>query len=417
MKFILLFSILFCVTLLNAQTNLVTFDGADGTTFNWKLVNDPVMGGLSNSTWNIDVSGGIARWSGEVKIVPSLQAPGFCNAETTDGMGIKKIFNDVSQYSHLEIKARASMDADGYKVSFAADTLNPQFASFKAPFELPGDNQWHLIAIPFTGFSNDWSAYTGDCFTKDPSGKQHYCCDDDHPEVCPTTKNLKDIQQIGLWVEGSANKFDFEVAWIRGGYGNTTLSRTGAIIDDCVPVENKKKFSTDLPTVGDFICSAPPQNKLLYNVSNRYDSTGLPIPMADGEDLVTAICCDSAFAPYAEPNGFYARPDVQFFNHLNKNEVTTFYDPVCGIPLFQAPVNRTFEEFQSDTDEHGWPSFREAEIFHHNINIHCDGTMTSSCGTHLGSFMIDDIGNRYCIDLTCISGQKSTEIVDKIVYA
>ena len=38
--------------------------------------------------------------------------------------------------------------------------------------------------------------------------------------------------------------------------------------------------------------------------------------------------------------------------------VTTFYDSVCGVPLFRAPVNRTLEDLKADTDEHGWRSFR-----------------------------------------------------------
>lgn len=43
-------------------------------------VNDPVMGGRSFSTATVK-DGGLV-WEGEVKIVPSLQAPGFCILET-----------------------------------------------------------------------------------------------------------------------------------------------------------------------------------------------------------------------------------------------------------------------------------------------------------------------------------------------
>jgi hypothetical protein len=34
--------------------------------------------------------------------------------------------------------------------------------------------------------------FTGDCHTKDPDGKQHYCCDT-NPEKCPSTKALAAI--------------------------------------------------------------------------------------------------------------------------------------------------------------------------------------------------------------------------------
>jgi hypothetical protein len=33
---------------------------------------------------------------------------------------------------------------------------------------------------------------------------------------------------------------------------------------------------------------------------------------------------------------------------------------VCGLPLFKAPINRTFAEWRAETEEHGWPSFRRA---------------------------------------------------------
>lgn len=46
-----------------------------------KTVNDPVMGGKSVSSCSIK-DGGLL-WKGEVKIVPFLNAPGFCNLETT----------------------------------------------------------------------------------------------------------------------------------------------------------------------------------------------------------------------------------------------------------------------------------------------------------------------------------------------
>ena len=72
-----------------------------------------------------------------------------------------------------------------------------------------------------------------------------------------------------------------------------------------------------------------------------------------------AICCDSAFSAYAEPQHYYAKPDVNFFGALkNKKQPIAFYDSVCGIPLFHIPKHRTLEDFEAETTEHGWPSFR-----------------------------------------------------------
>mmetsp|Transcript_12473 Transcript_12473/g.43656 ORF Transcript_12473/g.43656 Transcript_12473/m.43656 type:complete len:240 (-) Transcript_12473:148-867(-) len=205
---------------------LVTFDGANGTTFKWKDLNDPVMGGRSSSTWSIDTSAGQAHWNGTVRIVPSLKAPGFCNAETTDWIGK---FNDASAFTHLLLRVRTTTPTyGGFKVSFAADTLNPQFKSFKAPFAVPASaaGKWTTVAVPFHAFSNDWSSFTGDCATKDPAPfhTQHHCCGPQHPEVCPTAKNLRDIQQVGLWTEGVAGAFTLDVQWIGAGNATTTAA-------------------------------------------------------------------------------------------------------------------------------------------------------------------------------------------------
>ena len=86
-----------------------------------------------------------------------------------------------------------------------------------------------------------------------------------------------------------------------------------------------------------------------------------------------------------------------------QTEVNTFYDPVCGVPLFRAPVNRSFADFKADTVANFWPSFRAEEATEH-VKVSPSGRAFSSCGTHLGDFMPDAKGARYCIDLTCISG-------------
>lgn len=194
-----------------AGVDLVTFDGAAGTTFSWKDLNDPVMGGKSSSTWTIDTKvAKSAVWDGEVRVVPSLKAPGFCNAETTTGFGVFAHFNDASPFTHLELVVKSTVPYKGFKVSFSADTLDPQFSSFKADFPaFTQDGTLQTVAIPFKAFSNDWSAYTGE--------PKKTCAA--HPEVCPTAKSLKDISQVGLWTEGVAGKFHLEVVAVRAGFG------------------------------------------------------------------------------------------------------------------------------------------------------------------------------------------------------
>ncbi|KAJ1432634.1 hypothetical protein B484DRAFT_311383, partial [Ochromonadaceae sp. CCMP2298] len=110
---------------------------------------------------------------------------------------------------------------------------------------------------------------------------------------------------------------------------------------------------------------------------------------------------------YAEPNGFYKFPDVSLFKKVDSSGVTTFYDSVCGVPLFQAPVGRSFEEWVAETSEHGWPSFRSKEVIsalYTNVTDKGMVEVYSSCGTYLGTNLADDSGDRYCMDLSCISG-------------
>eukprot|EP00045_Choanoeca_perplexa_P018535 m.293050 g.293050 ORF g.293050 m.293050 type:complete len:220 (-) comp18217_c0_seq1:68-727(-) len=192
-----------------------TFDGANGTTLVWTAVNDPVMGGVSNSKFSVNETIRSLVWNGEVKIVPSLKAPGFANLEN---VGLRR-FPDASAYTHILIHADLGeyYNYSGYKFSFAADTLNPQFKSFKADFPAVKGSGFTTIAIPFTKFSNDWSSFTGECSTKDPTGYQHHCCTPEHPEVCVTPKNLKDIEQLGVWAEGVAGKFSIKILWIGAG--------------------------------------------------------------------------------------------------------------------------------------------------------------------------------------------------------
>ena len=116
------------------------------------------------------------------------------------------------------------------------------------------------------------------------------------------------------------------------------------------------------------------------------------------------MCCDKRAIELAEPQYLYEAPDIQLFAKLDAG-VTTFYDSVCGLPLFRAPVNRTLGDFKEDTEEHGWPSFRGAEVVRDNVvTDRSTGLVTSACGTHLGSFLPDDRGDRWCIDLSCVAG-------------
>jgi hypothetical protein len=185
--------------------------------------------------------------------------------------------------------------------------------------------------------------------------------------------------------------------------------------------------------------TAPPrlhchvQKDTLYNTSDRFARNyDLPYPdeLYPFETLGEAICCDHLFSYFAEPEDFFARPDVNLFAQLNRTGLTTFYDSACGIPLFVAPQNRTFEQWYNESLHHNWPSFRAAEVVPGNVLITANAEVVSRCGTHLGKraappanplaslpFLTgvptpfagtndpDALGVRYCLDLVCISGR------------
>ncbi len=47
---------------------------------------------------------------------------------------------------------------------------------------------------------------------------------------------------------------------------------------------------------------------------------------------------------------------------VDTSKEITFYDSVTGKPLFIAPRERSFEEFRKESEDHGWPSFRDQEV-------------------------------------------------------
>ena len=144
----------------------------------------------------------------------------------------------------------------------------------------------------------------------------------------------------------------------------------------------------------------------VFNPRLRFGLSLLPDPFGAGYNgsLAASICCDTRNQDYAEPSGLYA--DVKLFSHMDQSGITTFFDAACGLPLFKTPVNRSFAQFKSDTNEHGWPSFRDGEVFHDNVKTDTGelGHVTSKCGTHLGTYLPDAKGARWCIDLSCIAG-------------
>mmetsp|Transcript_62500 Transcript_62500/g.104003 ORF Transcript_62500/g.104003 Transcript_62500/m.104003 type:complete len:284 (+) Transcript_62500:29-880(+) len=205
---------------------LLTFDGS-ATDHKWQHMDDPVMGGQSKSTF--EVEDGVGKFAGTCAIVPFLKAPGFCKVTTQRGLFTPAKFPDASAFidGSLYLTVKSSSPAyKGFKVDFGAKGLKRPTgsvshgsASLKADFELPAGaaTDFVTVKIPFSSFSVDWSDYTGECDTKDPGGYQHLCCDTEHPEVCPQAHHLAKIESFAMWAEGVAGDFELEIKEIAAG--------------------------------------------------------------------------------------------------------------------------------------------------------------------------------------------------------
>merc|ERR1712151_6632 len=201
-----------CGTMEKAQEStsgsLVTFDGADTTTFKFVELNDPVMGGRSTGTWSL--GNGFGVMDGEVVNVPSLKAPGFIKA-AADGN-----FPDISAFidGSLVLTVRTSTpEYEGYRVSFASGAGSPSFSCagggglpfsrgcFKQKFSVPAGSDFVEVKLPFNTFSDKWSSATGEHTAECAKNK----------DVCPTADKLSKIQRIEFWGEGAAGKLHLEV--------------------------------------------------------------------------------------------------------------------------------------------------------------------------------------------------------------
>jgi len=361
-----------------ATVPLVTFDGTGvKTTHTFRETNDPVMGGQSTGTFA--VANGVGVFDGEVKDVPFLSAPGFIKANADKGD-----FADISSCKSIVITAKNGAAYDGYRMSFGTKR-NPACSffsgGFKAKFAAPVTGDFTDIKIALDDFSN--------C-NSDSTGEPTKLCKDD-ASVCPDAATLQNIETMSIWAEGVDGTVHLEIKSIAGAdCGAADLTAVSAATTTTPP---PAKFD---------VCSGAVQPNLRYNISSFDTPAGVPVSVDPTESLATAICCDNRTKVFAEPQFLFE--EVQLFDSMNQKGETTFYDSVCGLPLFTVPKGRTLADFEADTTEHGWPSFRTEELHADNVVTDKDGFVYSKCGTHLGSYLPDDKGPRWCLDLSCLSG-------------
>jgi len=196
-----------------AEVALATFDGAAGTTFKFVELNDPVMGGKSTGTWNVDMAEKVGIFDGEVVNVPSLKAPGFIKAAAD-----AKYFPDASSVAagDIVLSVRSSTpDYKGFRVTVVSGAVSASFACagggglplsrgcYKAKFSVPksSNGEFQTVRLDMRAFSDLWSSATGE-HTKE-------CADD--ASACLTAAKLAKIQRIEVWAEGAAGKVHLEV--------------------------------------------------------------------------------------------------------------------------------------------------------------------------------------------------------------
>jgi hypothetical protein len=63
-------------------------------------------------------------------------------------------------------------------------------------------------------------------------------------------------------------------------------------------------------------------------------------------------------------------------------------------------------QFLAESEKHGWPSFRDAEVCWENVRVlKASGEAVSVTGSHLGHNLPDSRGNRYCINIVSVAGR------------
>jgi NADH dehydrogenase [ubiquinone] 1 alpha subcomplex assembly factor 1 len=161
---------------------------ADGA--RWQAVNDPVMGGISVSGFKVEGNRGV--WSGEVKVVPRLHAPGFCRVNGALSAGPV----DLSQSAGLI-----------FDVSGTGDPVKTMLAQIETGHS---DFRGQFVAN-VTGISAETGSHFVAFSDFRPFGIR--------PEAGgpPTMDQLKHVTQVGMLADGTKGRFKIELGEVLAG--------------------------------------------------------------------------------------------------------------------------------------------------------------------------------------------------------
>lgn len=197
------------------SVTLVSFDAHGASEHKWAAVNDPVMGGQSFSTFSVDTADEKAVWEGEVKIVPFLKAPGFCNAQTP-GLYQTSSFPDASGFEGLQMRARTNGTGlthfNAMLTTKGAKRWNGQQGVYNANYTLSAE--WKDIFVSWKQFACTWR------------GEPASWC----PELGTQLAEITSLG-VGTAFPGSAGPFHVEIESIKAS------KRAGGVVegrtDDC----------------------------------------------------------------------------------------------------------------------------------------------------------------------------------------
>eukprot|EP00966_Prymnesium_polylepis_P267983 6191012-Prymnesium_polylepis.1 len=219
----------------------------------WTAMNDPVMGGQSFSA--VAVENGVLNFTGACKIVPSLNAPGFITAVSSDS----NAWADVSTCEGLTITAKANSSYAGYRISFGH--AHPIFGKFFAsespaaplrsafqPFLLfppapslidASKSAWRgrqMATRPIStrrNFTDFWDDATGNPIHTVRWWRRNVpaaviltaawlvCAQcSSNSRYCPDSKTLANMKTMSIWAEGVEGDINLQVKSVAG-YGCT----------------------------------------------------------------------------------------------------------------------------------------------------------------------------------------------------
>lgn len=162
----------------------IVVDFSDPTSHSWRVVNDGVMGGLSQGRL-VEAPGGVAVFEGHLSLANN---GGFASIRTKLGRV------DFSAFEGLAVRVRGSRKS--YRLRLRTDDRVDGVA-YQAAFGTV-EQGWEVIELPFTSFIPSYRGRTVE----------------DAPPL-----DLSQVRQLGFMIaDKQEGEFHLEIAWVRA-YG------------------------------------------------------------------------------------------------------------------------------------------------------------------------------------------------------